>query len=279
MTKTNRLTTPRWLRFFFSTLEKVSPYLTFKLATLVFFSPFRFKTPSKELQFRQKAKLRTTPFSNNRVVIYEWGQSNTAVLLVHGWSGRATQVAHLGQHMVKAGYKVISFDAPAHGQSNGRHTHFMEFAALIQEMKSRYPEINYVVGHSMGGTAVGHALSEGLKIEKAVIIGAPASTNWVLKTYCEKINVSPKIEQRIKQHIENKFDVTFEATGLNKISKKLTTACLIIHCEDDQETPVKDAHIIHSKWKNSTLAITTNLGHRRILKDTTIAHKIINFLN
>ncbi len=279
MTKTNRMTTPGWLRLFFRFLEQFSPYLTFRLATLVFFSPFRFKTPTKELQFRQKAKLSTISFSNNRVAIYEWGQSNTAVLLVHGWSGRATQVAHLGQHLVKAGYKVISFDAPAHGQSNGRHTHFMEFATLIHEMKLRFPEINYVVGHSMGATAVGHALSEGLKIEKAVIIGAPASTNWVLKTYCEKINVSPKIGQRIKQHIENKFDVTFDEMGLDKISEKLSTVCLIIHCEDDLETSVKDAYIIHSKWKNSTLAITANLGHRRILKDATIAHKIINFLN
>ena len=58
------------------------------------------------------------------------GQFTKSVLLVFG---RATQVAHLNEPLIEAGYKVYSFDAPAHGKSNGRQT----MAEQISEIEFR----------------------------------------------------------------------------------------------------------------------------------------------
>lgn len=277
--KKPQLTAPNWLRAFFKYLEYLSPFVASRLASFLFFTPMRFNTPPTEKAYAKNAKQSILKYTNNKVIIYEWGSSEKSVLLVHGWSGRATQVAHLAKPLLEAGYKVISFDAPAHGKSNGRHSHFLEFAEIILQIKSLHPEIKTVIGHSMGATAVAHAIKQGLKIDKAIIIGAPAKTSWVLNSYCNQINVSFKVERLIKKQIETKFDIKFDDLGLEHLAKEINIPGLIIHCEDDVDTHVKDAYLIHSNWKNSTLAITKKLGHRRILKDPLIAQKIINFLN
>ena len=272
------VTTPPWIRKSFELLEFISPYLASKLANLLFFTPIRFRVPKKELGYLKAAKTKTIAFKKNKVKIYEWGNAEKGVLLVHGWSGRATQVAHLTNPLLEAGFKVYSFDAPAHGNSNGRHSHFLEFSELIFELKKRHQDIEYIVGHSMGGSACIHAISQGLQIKKCVSIASPSNIDWVLNSFCTQINVSTKVEKRIKKQIETKFNAKFEEFSVRTLVKKVSLPGLIIHCKDDQDTPFKAAQEIHQNWKNSTLVFTKKLGHRRILKDKEFAQTIIDFL-
>tara|TARA_B110000977_G_scaffold80188_1_gene107380 strand:+ start:1033 stop:1887 length:855 start_codon:yes stop_codon:yes gene_type:complete len=272
------LRAPKWLRTSFTILEKLSPFITSRIASFLFFTPIRFKAPKLEQEYLNTAKTITISYKNNKVKVYEWGDGEKAILLVHGWAGRATQVAHLAEPLINAGYKVYSFDAPAHGNSNGRHTHFLEFSELIIELKTRFPDIESIIGHSMGGSACVHAITKGFNPKKCITIGAPASVDWVLKSYCEQINVSDKVIKIIKAHLENKFAQQFEDLSLRTMVKEINTPGLIIHCEDDEDAPVESAKQIHANWKNSTLVLTQNLGHRRILKNKEVAETIIDFL-
>ncbi len=273
------LRAPNWLRQTFAVFEFVSPHITARLASLLFFTPIRFNAPKQELEFYRNAKTNTIKFKNNKVQIYEWGMADKAILLVHGWAGRATQVAHLASPLMDASYKVYSFDAPAHGNSNGRHTHIIEFADLIFKIKELHPEIETIIGHSMGGAACVYALSQGFKTNKCVTIGSPASILWILKSFCEQINVSPKVEKLMKDNLEAKFNRKFEKFSMRTLVKEINTEGLVIHCEDDLDAPVENAHIIHQNWKNSKLVLTKNLGHRRILKNKEVSQTIIEFLN
>lgn len=40
--------------------------------------------------------------------------------MVHGWSGRGTQMSKIAEALVEQGYRIISFDAPAHGKADGK---------------------------------------------------------------------------------------------------------------------------------------------------------------
>ena len=272
------LRAPKWLRGSFSILESISPLLTSKIAAFLFFTPIRFKTPKHEQGYLNSATTSTIRYKNNKVKVYEWGSDEKAVLLIHGWAGRATQVAHLAKPLLEAGYKVYSFDAPAHGNSNGRHTHFLEFSELILEIKNRYPAIESIIGHSMGGSACVHAITQGFNPKKCITIGSPSNIDWVLNSYCEQINVSAKVVKIIKDQLEKQFAQQFEELSLSTMVKHINTPGLIIHCKDDVDAPVKSAHQIHENWKNSQLLLTNSLGHRRILKNKQVAEKIIDFL-
>ena len=272
------LRAPKWLRTSFAVLEKISPFITSRLATFMFFTPIRFKAPLQELGYLNTAITKTISYKNNKVKVYEWGESTKAVLLVHGWAGRATQVAHLVEPLIAAGYKVYSFDAPGHGNSNGRHTHFLEFSEIIIELNKQFSDIEAIIGHSMGGSACIHAITQGFIPKKCITIGSPSNIDWVLKSYCEQINVSDKIVKLIKDHLERKFVQQFEDLSLSTMVKNINTPGLILHCEDDVDAPVKSAYEIHKNWKNSTLVLCQNLGHRRILKNKDVAQTIIDFL-
>jgi pimeloyl-ACP methyl ester carboxylesterase len=272
------LRAPNWLRKTFSALETISPVFASRAASYLFFTPIRFKAPQQELEFYKNAKTQNLKFKNNKVKLYEWGNANKAILLVHGWAGRATQVAHLTSPLIKAGYKVYSFDAPAHGNSNGRHTHVLEFSDLIFKIKELHPEIESIIGHSMGGAACIHAISKGFASKKCITIGSPSSTSWILKSFCETMNLSPKVEILMKKSIEAKFQKQFEDLSISNMVKHINTEGLILHCEDDVDAPVESAHHIHQNWKNSKLVLTKNLGHRRILKNKEVSQTIVDFL-
>jgi pimeloyl-ACP methyl ester carboxylesterase len=275
---TPALRAPNWMRQIFAVFELLSPYLTARLASLLFFTPIRFKAPKHELEFSRNSKTKTIKFKNNKVQFYEWGSAEKAILLVHGWAGRATQVAHLAAPLMKAGYKVYSFDAPAHGNSNGRHTHIMEFSDLIFRIKELHPEIESIIGHSMGGSACVYALTKGFVTKKCIIIGSPSSTKWILKAFCETINVSTTVEKLMRVRIEAKFQKQFDDLSISNMVKTIDTDGLILHCEDDVDAPVESAHQIHKNWKNSRLVLTKKLGHRRILKNKDVSQTIIDFL-
>jgi alpha-beta hydrolase superfamily lysophospholipase len=83
------------------------------------------------------------------------------VLLVHGWSGRGTQLFKIADELLKQGYSTISFDAPAHGKSPGKTTIMVDFITTI-EINKQFGPFDAAIGHSLGGMSVLNA-KKGLK--------------------------------------------------------------------------------------------------------------------
>src|SRR5262245_16038228 len=63
---------------------------------------------------------------------WRWGATDApAVLLAHGWGGYAAQMRGFVPPLLAAGYRVIAFDQPAHGLSEGKLTGLPDFAAAL----------------------------------------------------------------------------------------------------------------------------------------------------
>jgi pimeloyl-ACP methyl ester carboxylesterase len=60
--------------------------------------------------------------------------------------------------------------------------------------------------------------------------------------------------------------------------KNLQQPLLIVHDEDDTETPVVYSKTLHQMAKNAELMITSGLGHYRILRDHQTVNKIVQFI-
>ena len=78
--------------------SKFIAYFSSKLVTLfaakLFTSPLKHKIPKRELEMDRKSiqKRIEIPSINKKVVLYQYGKSSKKILLVHGWSGRGTQL-------------------------------------------------------------------------------------------------------------------------------------------------------------------------------------------
>lgn len=262
-------------------LQVISPKLATLFAAKLFTTPLKHKIPKRELHMEQNSTQEKllVPKISKEIVVYKYGESNRKVLLVHGWSGRGTQLFKIADELLQKGFSTISFDAPAHGKSGSKTTLMPEFIASILEIEKQFGPFEFVVGHSLGGMAILNAIKQGLKVNKAVIIGTGDIIEDILVDFVERLELKPEIASMMKAHFENKHKVEMESYSASFAAQSVEIPVLIIHDEHDDEINVKAAHNIHRNLKNGELLITEKLGHRKILGDKKVIESMLNFIS
>lgn len=262
-------------------LEMTSSKLAMKFASKLFTSPMKYKIPKREIEMDKNSIQQNLVLDSikKEIVIYNYGQGTKKVLLVHGWSGRGTQLVKIADEMLKLGYSTISFDAPGHGKASGKSSNMTEFIAAILEMQDKFGPFEYAVGHSLGGMSILNSIKRGLKVKKAVIVGSGDIVEDIFDDFVEKLGMNIAISKKMKASFEKKIGETMESYSAYIVAREIQIPVLIIHDNDDADVPVKAAHHIHENLKDSELLITNGLGHRKILGDAKVIKKIVAFLN
>ena len=262
-------------------LQAVSPSLTTKFAAKLFTTPIRHKLPKRELHMERDSiqKSIVIPEIQKEIVVYEYGKSDKKVLLVHGWSGRGTQLVKIADELLKMGYMTISFDAPAHGKSKGNSSIMIEFIASILEIEKQYGPFEFAIGHSLGGMSVLNAIKQNLQVKKAVIIGSGDIIQDIIDDFIHKLQLRPEFGIKLRDHFEAKFGGKMDDYSAYKAAEKTEIPVLIIHDKDDDDVSVKAAYNIQKHLKQSEIMITEGLGHRKILGDENVIQKIKEFIS
>lgn len=261
-------------------LELTSSKLAMKFVSKLFTSPMKYKIPKREIEMDKNSLQENFILeSGKEIVIYKYGQGEKKVLLVHGWSGRGTQLVKIADEMLKLGYSTISFDAPGHGKASGKTSNMTEFIVAILEMQAKYGPFEYAIGHSLGGMSILNSIKRGLKIKKAVIVGSGDIVEDIMDDFIEKLGMNIAISKKMKASFEKKIGETMDSYSAYIAAREVQIPVLIIHDNDDDDVPVKAAHNIHENLKDSELFITNGLGHRKILGDAKVIKKIVSFLN
>jgi pimeloyl-ACP methyl ester carboxylesterase len=242
-----------------------------------FYRPIRF---SKSLYyppiFKQADKFKLS-INGKKITCYSWGKG-PVLLLCHGWSGWAGQMAEFVEPFLKKGFNVITFDGPAHGLSQGKKTNQIEFVDVIKEIDQSHGPITALIAHSYGGVCILMALKEGINAKRAVIIGTPASLPQMIEEYRQKTGVSEKTTSIISQHIKSRTGKDYHEFSAEYMGQFVNVPVLIVHDKDDTDVNYHDAKILSNAIKHSTLYITEGKGHRRILKDKEVMAKVMDFV-
>jgi len=280
MNKNKKDKTPPMMKvvaWVFPKLEFVAPWLAKRWFTRIFFRPLKYKRPIAELEIENQAKLTDLTFKDKKVQVYEWGEG-TPILFVHGWMSRGTQFRKFVGPFNNAGYKVIAFDAPAHGNSQGNKSDIFEFRDIINILSQAY-NFEAVIGHSIGGVASMHALLKERFTDKLIMIGSPSMADKIIGAFQSRLNASDNIKTYFNKHIEEKYNKTFEEFSASFIIKDLKDVnLLLIHDEQDFEVTIDNARLLHERYPQSRLIATEGLGHTRILKDTSVINSCLNFI-
>ncbi|MFQ6599520.1 alpha/beta fold hydrolase [Flavobacterium sp. C3NV] len=261
-------------------LAFISPKLVTKFAAKLFTTPVKHKVPKRELEMDQKSTKNTffVPALHKNITTYEYGKSEHKVLLVHGWSGRGTQLFKIADELLQNGYSTISFDAPAHGKSEGKTTIMSEFIASILEIEKQYGPFEIAIGHSLGGMSVLNAIKDGLQVKKAVVIGSGDIVHDILEEFVSKLGLKTEISNRLRDHFEERYQVKMDDFSAYRAAQKIQIPVLVIHDKDDPEVPAQAGIHIHEYLQNGTLFLTEGLGHRKILGNQNVIKKIIDFI-
>jgi pimeloyl-ACP methyl ester carboxylesterase len=267
------------LRLTFSISGYLAPKLTGLGAYKLWFTPTRFQTPASERAALESAKIEHLKINNHNIVTYGWGTSGPLILLVHGWSGRGTQLGSFVEPLIEAGYRVLSFDAPAHGNSSGKQTNLYEVADVIVELQEHYGEFESVITHSFGGPCLAVAIQRGLKTSRVINISPPATTKGLVEKFINTLNIPEKAGINLIDRIETTFGkkIWYEISMENTV-RGLDIPALVIHDDQDIDIPWQEGQLVAQSWDNAHFVKTSGLGHRRILRDTTVIESTVNFI-
>jgi pimeloyl-ACP methyl ester carboxylesterase len=261
-------------------LYRISPFFAEKFARKLFITPIKHKIPKREFLMESEStqtKL-LVPTINKEIVVYAYGNSNKKILLVHGWSGRGTQLVKIADAFLENGYSTLSFDAPAHGKSGTKTTLMLEFIESILEVEKAHGPFEFAVGHSLGGMSILNAIKKGLQVEKAVVIGSGNSVINIVNTFVEKIGLPNKVAVLMRKSFEKKYQFDMESFSAYEAAKEVRIPVLVIHDNNDEDIPVSEAHHLAENLSDKEVLITNNLGHRKILGDSNVIAKIVEFL-
>jgi pimeloyl-ACP methyl ester carboxylesterase len=265
-------------------IGKILQFFSVKLTTLylakLFTTPIKHKVPKRELEMDDHSLKETLliPGVNKKILVYKYGKSDKKILLVHGWSGRGTQLVKFADAFVDKGYATISFDAPGHGKSPGNSTIMTEFIASILEIDKKFGPFEAAVGHSLGGMALLNAIKKGLKINRLTIIGSGDKVKDILDDFVCKLELKSEFSSHLQYYFEKKYNESMENYSGHTAAKTIDIPVLLIHDENDSEVPVETSINIHDNLKNGELLITQHLGHRKILGNPFVIEKTIEFI-
>ena len=277
---TQSLKIPKIILLTSKLISFISPKLITLFAAKLFTTPIKHKIPKRELEMDRTSiqKLISIPAINKQVVVYEYGKSEKKILLVHGWSGRGTQLFKIADELLNNGYSTISFDAPAHGKSPGKTTIMVDFIATILEIEKQFGPFEVAIGHSLGGMSVLNAIKQGLTVQHAVVIGSGDIVEDIIDDFIAKLQLKESISKHLRMHFEKKYREKMNDYSAFLAAKETSIPVLVIHDNDDPEVPVKAGKHIYEHLKNGELLLTDGLGHRKILGNPKVMERIIQFI-
>lgn len=269
----------RLIQWTFPKVERLAPRYAHAWLAKLFFSPPRYPMPVAEKEMIRQAERFTVMAAGVTVECYTWGEG-PVILLVHGWAGRAGQFRSFVPHLVGAGYKVVAFDAPAHGLSKGSATSIIDFKDAILNIAKKVHSIDAVIAHSLGGGASLFALNEGLPVKTLITIATPTNGDEILQEFTARLRASRGAIAPLKQHIERTFNRPFGEFMSTYFIQHLpsTINLLILHDEHDREASIKNAEQLLSAYPSARLIKTTGLGHVRILRDEKVIGECLRFI-
>ena len=214
------------------------------------------------------------------IVMWRWGARDApAVLLAHGWGGNAAQMRPFVFPLLQAGYRVIAYDQPAHGVSEGRLTGLPDFAEVLGQVAAYHGGIEAVIAHSLGGPGAALALAwNRVSFRKIVLVSPPADLVGYSRRFARWHWIPEGIRRSMQAAIEERYGVRWEDLEVARVAPRLAAQALVIHDRTDRMTPWKHGEAVARLWPGAQLMLTDGLGHGRILRDERVTSAAAEFI-
>lgn len=269
----------RAIRWAFPRLEALAPRIANAWFVRLFFHPVRFPMQPAEKALLQHAERFTINAGGYTTQVYAWGKG-PAVLFVHGWAGRGLQFYQFIRLFTEAGYRAITFDAPAHGLSEGRETSLVDFKDAIKVLHEKTGPFHTIIGHSLGGAASLFALTQGVSAVRLVTISTPASDDEILREFAMRIGASSTHNTYLRAYVHRRLGRHFHELMAPHFAGELPRPVewLIFHDHHDKEASVQNAELLVKAYPQARVVLTSGLGHVRILRDEEVVEQCLRFV-
>lgn len=259
-------------------IGSASPDAAAAVAVRAFGTPRRRARPAAEHEVLERAKRRfTVPLDDRSIAAWEWGEAGPRVVLMHGWEGRAAQLGEMIEPLTELGFRVVGFDAPAHGDSTGSTTHFLDFGRALEAVIDHVGPVHAVIGHSMGAAVMSWKARSRPLAKRYVAIAPPRAVSDFARAFEDMVAMEPEVRVAFEQRLDRILGVPL--TSIRSDAGGYPVApLLVIHDERDREVPFVCGETLARSWPGAHLHRTSGLGHQRILRDPSVVEMVRRFV-
>jgi pimeloyl-ACP methyl ester carboxylesterase len=265
-------------------MSRVAPALASEIAYRQFIS---LGSPEKvhrlDAAIHARARVEPLELNGESVASYAWGTGPETIILVHGWRSRGSRWSTLVAALESPTRTIVAFDAPGNGDSTGRRTTVLDYAAIIRRLAARHGNVQAIVGHSFGVLASFLAVREGVPTQRLIGISGMASAQQLLDTFSAqaglvgraKLGLGRRFERRVFPHetdLWHRFVSELDPT-------ETRIPLLVVHDVEDPNVPFSQAEVITQAHLGAVaLERTQGLGHHRILNDPAVVETVRDFI-
>lgn len=256
----------------------VSTELTGRWVNKLWFRSQRHAQPAREREWLVDAQSLQLMHRGRPLAVQHWG-TGPAVLLMHGWHGRGAQLGAFAAPLVVAGFRVVAFDAPAHGRTPGRSTDLPEVSEALLTVAKAFPPLHGVIAHSFGAVATLYAIAQGLTPQRVVTLSAPLSIEFLMESFSARLDLSTAVMAVHRRLMEARFGADlWRRFSPREIARGLDIPALLVHDEEDHDVPWQEGDALARVWPGAAWVRTRGLGHRRILRDPDVVARVVAFM-
>ena len=262
----------------------VSERLAGRMAARLWFTPWPVPVSERALMKQRSWLEDATPLtfttrSGHRLSGFSAGDG-PAVLLVHGWGEWVANLGAFVEPLRDAGYRVVGFDLPSHGDSSGVQTDGLLNAAAVLEAASEVGGVHGVIAHSMGAHAATLALHDGLAAERVVLLAPAVRLEHGVAAFKQMFRLTDRAVSGLRATIESRYGPTvWRDLAADELARRVTTPALIIHDADDDQISVSDGEMLARAWPGAVFETTEGLGHGRIIRDPAVISRAVSFVS
>ena len=264
---------------FFNLLWNHTASLSKGIIKRMLFTPTTYKITPVERQYLDNGERFEISINDKAVKCWKWG-SGPSILLVHGWNGRGIQLHRFIEPLIQRGYSVITYDAPGHGESEGRTSSYFEFTDTIRTLLNSRDgyDIRGVIAHSLGGSALVNSIEKESHPLEVVLIAPALRLKEVLYGFFDYVGVPRTIYETLIKEYEDQFGYNMQRDNPINLMRKINSKILIVHDKSDPTIPYDDSREISERFPNIQLHTTARLGHKKVLADSSVVNRALDYL-
>jgi len=265
------------------TIALVSPRKAAESAFKLFCTPFNSKSKHRAPAIFNKAD--TLSFSLSGIQIYGWRwttklSNGKKVLLVHGFDSYSYKFEKYITLLLSQNFEVLTFDAPAHGISEGKTINTQIYRDLIWKVEEIYGPLFGIIAHSLGGIASSLAAEKMNTLQKLVLIAPATETERAVNNFLKLIHLNKSFKMEFLKVIEQTAKLPFSYFSVSRAIKNIGANTLWLHDTGDRVCPYEDVKPVQKmELPHVSFYITKGLGHSKIYKDNNVMQQVISFMS
>jgi pimeloyl-ACP methyl ester carboxylesterase len=281
--------TRRVLRWFFDAVTRISPALAARFALALFTIPVPQVVSPEARAVLRVAAATTVSVGGEPVRVFRWqangppaanaaharpidstsgsGGARPTVLLAHGWSSRAARLTAFVEPLRRAGFSVVAFDAPAHGESSGVQLDMSSYVDALRTVIERAGPVHGIIGHSFGGRAslLLLAAAQLTDVRAIALLAVPPDVSYMLEQFKLVLNLRRDVQHLLDRAFAARFGAPPERHSPEEHAHPIRTSTLLLHDSDDDVAPIAHACALARQLPTAQLIITRGLNHCGLL--------------